>query len=711
MKHLLLFLLFSVFQTAVVAQALSVSGAVAMGTSITMANDHLVPDPLNGPLIEDNDTCSLPGFVAGLNGHSFATYCHVYSKQEGQLPQHHEVKSTIGSRAIIDGDNTSTIHIKWKHTGTNYATSDGHNARVLSDLSFAVNMQVTGLPPGTPVTVYWWFDIFGAGSTSHEDMSNEDSIFVINDMAIDGNPQFTNQFSFASPAGLPGWNEWKNVTGTFQVNSGANFNFSVSSVLRLYLNPPAGPGGFGFGIDQNDGIFKGDIYFTVVPQYPAPENNDEDMYTLFSLDIGSDTEFSDPKQDGNEYFDPGDLYVKSQIGPLPFVAPYRNDYHIFGYDPDPKNIAPIGPAPVLSGLSIDILRSQFFDLDGADLISANLSQMIGADPLNASIAWFADSCLFEAEYLYLSFDDDTPPNYASAIPPSVPVTSTSPSLAWIYSDAGVQDEIQEFDLGSTPVSGVYFQDTVDSEVQLHPNLAPDPLLNNDQDDDVDALDMIYYYNDTTPCNQYYFSCDHEATSFDPVSGIELNPGTIYRRVGSSPAPVITSIHHGLPDGTDIDGFEFAWVWDQNEGRFGLALIFSVDDDDPLTPANDESGGLNPNMLYFSFMDGNYHDFSAHQLNDDIDAIAVWKHSLNGTQAFPNPVWGTKIWRGTINASWNHSLNWFPRGVPFDPEDVTIPAVMPSPVIGTSGLDCKSISLEPGATVKVNPGINFIIKGL
>lgn len=691
-----------------VTQSLSVVGANASGTSITMANDHLVPDPFTGPLEEDNDTCDLSSFTPGLNGHSFATYCYVYSKEEGNPPQH-EVTSTVGSRAIIDGDNTSTIHIRWKNTGTTYATTDGHAARVFSDQSVAVAMEVTGLPPGTPATVYWWFDIFAGGNTKHDDPNlQEDSIAVVSALDIAGDPQFGDQFSFSSPAGLPGWNEWKNITGTMKVVAGSTFVFSVSSVIRLFLNIPAGPGGM--GTDQNNGIFKGDIYFTVFPEYPVPENNTEDMLTLFSVDIGGDAEFSDPKQDGNEYFDPGDIYHKSSSGPLPFVIPYLNDYIIFGYDPDPKNAPPVNPAPVGIGLPIENLRSFHFDLDGTDLISANLSQMIGADPLDASIAWFTDSCIFEAEYIYLSFNDDTPENYASFASPSVPVTSSSPSMSVIYSDGGIQDEIQEFDFSSTPFSGVQFQDTVDSEHFLHPNLAPDPLLFNDLDDDADALDMIYYYNDTTPCNQFYFSCDHEATSYDPNTGIDLDPAVIYLRAGSSPVPVITGIHHGLPAGTDIDGFEFVWIWDENAVRFGLALLFSVDDDDPLTLLADESGGLNPNMLYYSFMDGYYHPFSAHQMDDDVDAVTAWKHSLNGTMSQPNPVWGTKTWGGNINEHWNHSLNWFPRGVPFDPEDVFIPAVSPSPVIGTDGMECRSVELAPGASMTIMPGITFTVKG-
>jgi len=110
------------------------------------------------------------------------------------------------------------------------------------------------------------------------------------------------------------------------------------------------------------------------------------------------------------------------------------------------------------------------------------------------------------------------------------------------------------------------------------------------------------------------------------------------------------------------------------------------------------------------MNGSYAPFSSHQFNDNIDAIAIWSHSLNGTLAFPNPVWGTKTWTGTVSDDWQYQFNWFPRGVPFDPEDVFIPFVIPSPVINSTGLDCKSIDISNGAGVELQPGVVFTIKG-
>ena len=705
------FILFLLLVNISSAQMLTVTGTNATGVSTAKANDYIVPVGPDGPLIFDTDTCDLGNFIPGLFGNNFGTVCFVHAKEWGALPQYHEVSSYVGARAFINGDNTSTIHIKWKNTGTNYATTDGHYAEIHTSLDFNVAMSVTGVSPGTPVTIYWWFNIFGSGVTSHEDnLLEEDSIFVTNSMEINGAPQFGSEFDFSSPNGLPGWNEWKNVTGTFKVDAGVDFNFAVSSDVSLYLQEPAGPGGFGFGVDQNNGNFIGEIYFTVVPQYPVPVNNTDDMLILFSLDIGSDTEFSDPKQDGNEFFDPGDLYAKSNIGPLPVVTPFADDVAIFGFDPPPTNSPPHSPAPVGSGQPADLVIPQYFDLDGTDMLSFSLIGMLPV-PGEASITWFSDSCIFLPEYVFLSFDDDTPEHYTSVVPPSVPVNSNSPGMNLIYADTGNQDEMQEFNLDATPVAAYYFWHDIFSETDFHPNLSPNPLVYNDFDDDIDALDMIPFNNNQTPCTVWYFSADHEATYNHPSlpPPHRLDPGIIYMATVGGPVEVVTHLHHNLPPDTDINAFEFAWVWDDNEDRYGLAMIFSIDHDDTLT-LPDESGGLNSNMLYYTFMNGSYAPFSSHQFNDNIDAIAIWSHSLNGTIANPNPVWGTKTWTGAVSDDWQDQFNWFPLGVPFDPEDVFVPFVIPSPVINSTGLDCKSIDISNGTGVELQPGVIFTIKG-
>ncbi len=710
MKSFYILIILAGISTGIHAQVINVTSATAGGMSTGMANDHLVPVPGGiGIATFDLQTCTLNDFTAGFLGNDYGTICFVHAIERDEFPHPHRVSSYIGSRAFINGDGSPSVEIKWKNTGANYASTDGYLADILTTLNVDVNMEVTGVPLGTPVTVYWRYNIFGGGSTSHEDLKPpfEDPITVQNTMNINGVNQFVNnQFDFITPPGVAGWNEWKNVTGNFRINSGTDFNFSITSLIDLELNEPSKPGG-PFGVDQNDGIFRGVITFTVIAFDPVPVET-ESYNALFSLDIGSDTEISDPLPDGNEYFDPGDMYPNSSVL-LPSPTPWLDDLSIFGHDPNPIVIPPFNPAPVGSGLSPADVQGIYFDLDGSDLIQFDLQ---GALPIpgDPSIAFFNDSCIYEAEYIFMSFDDDTVTFYT--YPVSVPVDSHSPVMNIIYSDMGNQDEIQEFDHDPMPVSGIYFQKDIVSEAVLHANLAPDPPAINEQDDDVDALDFIPVYNGTyTPCTQWYFSADAEASYNHPVlfPNFMLDPATIYTTSPAGPVPVIDSTHHDLPSGTDIDAFEFAWVWDNNQNRYGLALLFSVDDDDTLTGL-DESGGLDPRMIYYSFMNGSSQEFSAYPNEDDIDALAVWKNSLNGTPTNPNPTWGTKTWNGSVSNDWDNGLNWFPQGTPFDPEDVFIPLTNRKPVIRINGLDCRSVTIDPSADVILEAPNTFTIKG-
>ncbi|MDP1622910.1 MAG: hypothetical protein Q8M08_11305 [Bacteroidales bacterium] len=695
------------------AQYIQVTGTAAAGDVDALANDHIVPAGPLGPLLFDQKLCTVGNFIAGFAGNDYATICQVHAIERVGLPNPHRVSSQATSRAKINGDNTTNLSIIWKNHGTTYARTDGHDASVFTTLNFSVNMSVMGIPPGTPVTVYWRYNIFGAGSTEHEDLTGiqEDPISVVNTMEINGVSQLKNSFNFATLGGLPGWNEWKNKTGTFRVMAGTDFTFGVSSDISLLLQVPGIPGP-GFPVDQNDGIFKGDIIFSVVPLFPPVVNNtaDSNALVLFSLDIGSDSELSDPQANGNELFDPGDMYPGVTM-PVLMPVPWKNDSLIFVHDPDPKPFPPINPAPVGSGLAINAVNSLYFDLDGSDLLASSLSGMTYG-PGFPSIPWFNDSCIYEAEYIFVSFDDDTPELYTSILPPSVPVNSSSPVMNTIYSEFGKKDEVMEYDLDAMPPSGISFRDEIFSEGLLHFNLIPDPAGNNTFDDDMDALDIIPISGNYTPCAQWYISADHEAAYSHPsIPAILLDPGAIYQVTPTGPIPVIDGVHTGLPYGTDLNDFEFAWVWDTSmvAQRYGLAILFTVAADDIMT-VEDETGGLDPQMIYYSFLNGSSQEFSSYQFKDPIDGLTVWKNSLNGTLAFPNPIWGTKTWTGSDGEKWHDGMNWFPQGVPFDPEDVIIPDVLPAPIIFTNGLDCDDLFISKGAILTIKPGNTFTARG-
>jgi hypothetical protein len=94
--------------------------------------------------------------------------------------------------------------------------------------------------------------------------------------------------------------------------------------------------------------------------------------------------------------------------------------------------------------------------------------------------------------------------------------------------------------------------------------------------------------------------------------------------GAAPVKVVDKvIHLGLAPDTDINAFEFVRMTDpQYPGGPILALIFSVDEDDPLT-GPDESGGLIPQMVYYSYLTGMSWPLLMQPLQDNVDALAAW----------------------------------------------------------------------------------------
>ena len=358
----------------------------------------------------------------------------------------------------------------------------------------------------------------------------------------------------------------------------------------------------------------------------------EPQYT-FSVDIGSDAEMSDPAFDGDEVFDPGDMYL--WLAPV-FAAPVNGIYDdtlLFGADPSPDPFGPLGPpnsAPACSGLTGFDLRTAYFDLDGYDRLGVDLRQFIPPDnPVFEPVFVQPSACLHVPFELQLSFDDDTAPIYT--LPDgtgvcSIPPRSLSPA-GRVYGTTAGRDEVVSVATNLVPGLPPYAAGPISplfSEEDLHLNLGPDPLPEPEEglDDDVDALDIEPLQEDPNQegfCPFQYFSADHEA-----VSLAVLDPGDIYApsAFGGAPQAVVDGrIHLGLPDGTDVDAFEFVAL-PVDETAFVLAVVFSVDDDDPSTPA-DESGGLNPGWVYVSLFDGQFNVFFEEPFGDDVDAIAVY----------------------------------------------------------------------------------------
>ncbi len=349
----------------------------------------------------------------------------------------------------------------------------------------------------------------------------------------------------------------------------------------------------------------------------------------FSLDIGSDKELSDPFANGEEGFDPGDVYW--WLGPpvTPPTVPcgrdgFKDDAILFGPDPFPDapdcavpaaTRVPVGPCAPDCYSCYD----SYFDLDGHDQLDVSLTDVIPQDGLEnpIPIGPLNTKCVYPARYLILSYDDDMAPGWSLN---DVPTIVPSPA-GLTHGSALFRDEVLGVEVGPGPGIPLPLLSVSPflHEVGLHLSLAPDPTPGEEKnDDDADSLDVV---PTDYECAVWYFSADREA-------GMGLDPGGIYEVIPGGVTKVIDDqIHLGLPESTDVDAFEFIH-FTNTAGGTSLALLFSVDQDDPCTPG-DESGGLSPNVLYASLLTGASAPAVDFDFAGDIDAVAAWRAPLPG----------------------------------------------------------------------------------
>ncbi len=342
----------------------------------------------------------------------------------------------------------------------------------------------------------------------------------------------------------------------------------------------------------------------------------------YSIDIGSDRELSDPFSPGNNLMDPGDVY--SWFRPLmagPEDGFVIDDAFIFaGVDPAPDDDSGT-VAPICFGGPIQQQAFEYFDLDGIDRIGLDLREFINPDgPNQQPIPQFNAQCIYDLRLLVISFDDDRGLNWLNC---DVPQNSTSPA-GLTYGTLAGDDEV--IAISVAPLAGLVTSMTPWlGERAVNVNLASTPLPDQKFDDDVDALDINVNLA-ADQCFNHYFTADHEAHYFD-AAGAPIDPGSIYFVVpGLGPVKVIDDVVHlGIPESTDVDAFEFVWATNLLPGGPAggfLAVVFSVDDDDPSTPP-DESGGLSPGQLYVSYFGGFSVPMLIDPLPDDIDGIAAY----------------------------------------------------------------------------------------
>lgn len=354
------------------------------------------------------------------------------------------------------------------------------------------------------------------------------------------------------------------------------------------------------------------------------------VFTLeFSIDIGSDAELSDPNVDGDEGMDPGDVYLSGSPSATPPLFPcgrdgFKDDLGLFLVDPlpdppdcqdPPATAVPVGTcAACTASCGASSLYVDYFDVDGHDQLDRSLVQWIPRSGLANPIPreFIPSQCIYPPRFLAISFDDDGAAGWPVG---DVPVKVASPAGVSSYGTTLGRDEVLSLELapGAPPVATVSIIGFAD-ERSVHVSLAPNPDVNETDDDDVDSLDVIAGRD---ACRFYYFSPDHEAH-------FGLDPGGIYELLaGPSVAKIIDPVAHlGIPAGVDVDAFEFTW-FRLAVGTEVLGVVFSVDEDDPCTPTVDESGGMDPKMIFGSMLTGSSFRLLDVPLTDDIDAISIW----------------------------------------------------------------------------------------
>lgn len=378
---------------------------------------------------------------------------------------------------------------------------------------------------------------------------------------------------------------------------------------------------------------------------------------LYSIDIGSDWDFSDPAPGpAPGVLDAGNVYqgAPDPASGLPILYK-EDDFQTDGIDvrvpvwvdvpfssasnPPPGAVPVPGSAPNIQNYF------EYYDLDAEDQLNFNVEQFQDSssglyivDP--ALVGFGAATGLWQANSgnpgnIVISFDDDLAPGWTSGDVP----TSVSPDRA-VETYETTSDYLPKTPLFAAPAP---LPDKDEDMLVLPPN----PGLF--EDDDVDALDWIPFLpadpQATPRLDHRYHSPDHEGV-FGP--GGPLDPGDIYLTVNGIGSPNIAPvfddvINFGLLDDTDVDAFEFValtieeyeQLFDQAPvapGSMILAGLFSVDEDDPDTTGADESGGLSPYAVYitnfaganvaitdnFGFFDEDLQEF----VGDDIDAITI-----------------------------------------------------------------------------------------
>ncbi len=594
-------------------------------------------------------------------------------------------KARAWARVDVDGLGSSSIRI--------HAEAYSYVKHKCCDLPCAYDTRARGeigdLASGTPFTLGLTIDDISPGSsTGFLPVFHRGDGFSFNSFSPEAGGDdvvyvtATSVLVAGMPGIAPGALDLFLVRGALSDDWADSFPGSFPSSITVVMTGATGarirnPGivtSGPYGMCERDQEYAGVVYDFELslgappPPPPPPGGPPVPPVLEFSVDIGSDTERSDPTPDGNEAFEPFDTYLGMTLGP-PLSGDgedgFRTDDAAFGLDITPE--VPLGPpapgvcttppppGPCMSGFPISLATLSSLDLDGTDSIDFSLAALTDAGALSAPIPASESLCVHRADHLLISLDDDSlshfvggsffVPGFGIACDPCpVPVGSVYGFTLATHGSAALDDEVMGLDLVATPdgmTEGLLYP--IADEAGVHVNLAPNPPfppfapVSQAADDDIDGLDAhtpIDIGGPCVDCDIWLFGVDHEARAAFEAD----DPTNIYQWTPGGGPPVLAvggTAHLGLPAGTDLRDFELVRLPDPS-GAPGevFAILFTVSPDDPLTAGVDESGSLNPGMVYGSYLDGTNFAMMADALEDAIDALAAWPAPV--TTLFPLP---------------------------------------------------------------------------
>jgi hypothetical protein len=532
-----------------------------------------------------------------------------------------------GAQMFVDGIGTRCLVIRWDSIAQAQRSCPcppapkSYDGEGEGSLSATMTFVPAGLPAGTPVTVFWRWRQVTTNNYDNPDGPPDFSRAQFGTLTLGGMDLFNGDFDMVN---VRGWVSRSN-SGDFPSTIGTPIGVAKAFSLDVNMEPLPEVACPGLFEDDGDLVsYGGDLW--VCLDGPPPPPQDPNGRIEFSVDMGSDASLVDvPDFEGNEVFDPGDMYLLFDTVALPPMGAdgLKDDHTITPTEvSDPRPDAPGAPiTDACSGMDVGTQQGFNLDVDGSDTLdsatAAMLESALAAGPLAAPISMAPTECVRRADYLLISYDDDRPTHVYDPIC-RAPAADGSP-IGETYGSSANQDEVVGLNLlaGPPPVAGVPFP--VANEGTSHISMAPDPVRviptsppNQLNDDDVDALDET-----RNACDTWLFSPDHEAR----IGRLAAN---IYRVTAAGDTPFVTSDHLGLFAGTDVRDFEFVVTTDPITGADWLTVLFTVAPDDPGT-FGDESQGLDPGMIYASYLTGRFpppRAYLAEPLPDAIDALTA-----------------------------------------------------------------------------------------